>query len=59
MKGFRTIAVGTLVAVLPNALTYLAGIDWTQHVDANVALAISGVLTIALRCLTTTPVGTR
>ena len=59
MKGFRTITVGLALAVLPNALSYLGGIDWTQHVDPSLALTISGVLTIALRCLTTTPVGSR
>ena len=58
MKGFRTILVGFIMAVGPTALNYLGGIDWTQHVSANAAAVVAGALTIALRCITTTPVGT-
>ena len=57
MKGFRTIVTGIAVAILPTALTYLVGIDWTQHVGPNVALGISGLLTVGLRMLTNTPAG--
>ncbi len=59
MKGFRTLAVGFALAVFPNALTYLAGVDWSQHVSANTAVTITGLLTIALRCITTSPIGTK
>ena len=57
MKGFRTIAVGLAMAVLPVALTYLAGVDWTQYVSPNIALLISSTVMIGLRTVTTTPVG--
>jgi hypothetical protein len=57
MKGFRTIAAGLAMVVLPVALTYLAGIDWTPYIGASGAFAVSGIITIALRLVTTTPVG--
>jgi len=57
LKGYRTILVGLAVAAAPAALTYLAGVDWTQFVGPNWALAIAGGLTVALRIVTTTPVG--
>lgn len=59
MKGFRTLAAGFAMAVLPVAVTYLAGVDWTQYVGPNVALVISGVVTIALRFVTSTAVGSK
>ena len=57
MKGFRTLAAGLAVAVLPTSLTYLGNVDWTQMVGPNAALLISGLLTIGLRVITTTSVG--
>ena len=57
MKGYRTIAVGAAMAVLPPLVTYLLGIDWTSIVGANAAMVISGVLTIGMRLVTTTPAG--
>lgn len=57
MKGYRTIAVGFLIAVGPVALTYLAGLDWTKLVGPNAALVVAGVITIAMRCMTDTGPG--
>jgi hypothetical protein len=57
MKGFRTLGVGLALAIVPNALTFLSGVDWTLYVSPNVALALSGLLTVAMRCITTSPVG--
>lgn len=59
MKGFRTIGVGLCLAIGPAALDYLTGIDWSQHVSSQAAFVISGLLTIAMRCITTTRVGTK
>ena len=56
MKGFRTIAAGLFFAVALPGLTYLAGLDWTQYVNPNIALMVSGALTIALRFVTNTSV---
>lgn len=57
MKGYRSIAFGTLLAISGPALTYLAGIDWTQYVSPTWAPVIVGVISIGLRVVTTTPVG--
>lgn len=57
MKGWRTIAYGLALVVVPPAITYLAGVDWSQYVPPNVAVVISGVITIALRMVTTTTIG--
>lgn len=57
MKGWRTIAVGFVMAVGPVALTYLAGLDWTKLVGPNAAFVIAGAITIGLRMITSTPVG--
>lgn len=59
MKGFRTIAVGFAVAVLPAATGYLLGVDWGSIVGPSAAFAISGALTIVMRLVTTTPVGAK
>lgn len=57
MKGFRTVLYGLALVIIPPALTYLAGIDWTQYVSPNIAIAITGAITLGLRILTTTPIG--
>jgi len=57
MKGYRTILVGLAMAIAPAALTHLAGIDWTQLVGPNGAMAMAGAITIAMRIITTTSVG--
>ena len=57
MKGYRTILVGLAMAIAPAAMTYLGGLDWTQLVGPNSAMAMAGAITIAMRIITTTPVG--
>ena len=56
MKGFKTVAFGLGLAIAPNALTFLAGVDWTQYVSANNAALISGLIVVALRFVTTSGV---
>lgn len=46
------------MVVLPPLLTFLAGINWSDYVSPTVAVAISGIIMVALRIVTTTPVGT-
>lgn len=58
MKGFKTIAIGAAMVVLPPLLSYLAAINWSDYVSSQVAMMISGMIMIALRIVTTTPVGT-
>lgn len=57
MKGWKTVAIGLLMVIAPGALTYLAGVDWTSLVGPTGAFMISGILMIALRMVTTTPIG--
>jgi len=59
LTGFRTIITGALVAIVPAALQYVAGVDWTHVVSPTWAMIIAGVVQIGMRLITTTPVGTK
>lgn len=55
-KGWRTVAFGLATAVIPVALTYLGGVDWTSlGIHPAVASAI-GLAIIGLRAATNTPI---
>lgn len=57
LKGYRTIIIAALVAVVPAAVDYLAGVPWTAlGIDPKVAAAL-GVVFGVLRIVTTTPIG--
>jgi hypothetical protein len=59
MKGYRTVIFGLATAVLPVALTYLGGIDWTKlGISPGVAIGL-GAMIIALRAATTTAIGSK
>ena len=57
MKGYRTLAVNAGMAGGAAILHYLAGVDLNQYVGPTGALIGAGVINLALRFLTTTPVG--
>ena len=57
LQGYRTYIVGFLMAIAPVGLQYLAGIDWTKLIGPNAAMMVAGIVTIALRSITTTPPG--
>lgn len=57
MKGYRTILLGALMIMLPPLFNYLIGIKWSDYVSADTAFMINGALMIALRAVTTTPIG--
>ncbi len=57
LKGWRTIAIGFVMAAAPSALTYLAGVDWTKLLGPNAALIVAGVVTVAMRLITNTAPG--
>lgn len=57
MKGYKTLAIGAAMVVLPPLLSYLAGINWSDYVSPQVAVMISGVIMVALRVVTNTPIG--
>lgn len=55
--GFRTIIVGLLMAIGVPALSYLAGVDWTAFgISPTISIAICGLITIAMRIISRTPV---
>lgn len=57
MQGWKTVAFGLLTAVAPVVLTYLGGVDWTSlGIHPAMAGAI-GAIIIALRAMTSTPIG--
>lgn len=56
VKGFRTLIVGFLLAIVPVALQYLAGIDWAQYVGPQTAFFISGGIMMFMRFFSTTPI---
>ena len=57
MKGLKTVLFGAGLAVVPVALQYLAGIDWTTLVSPTWAPVIVGGVTILLRYFTDTAIG--
>ncbi len=57
MKGFKSVAFGLAVAVIPSALVYLGGVDWTSlGISPQVAGAI-GAAIVVLRAMTNTSIG--
>ena len=58
-KGWRTVLVGLVLAIGPEALQYLSGIDWNALIGTKGAFLVSGLVTIALRGVTTGPVGSK
>ncbi len=56
MKGWRTILVGAVVTML-GMLTVTDFIPWVGQMWAAVAFAVVGVVIMALRVITNTPVG--
>ena len=57
MKGYRSIIIGLLFAIGAPGLQYLGAVDWSHFIGPTGALVIGGVVQIAMRFVTTTPVG--
>lgn len=57
MKGFRVLLINALTAAMVAGLTYLAGVNWTDHVSPTAAVVLVALVNMALRFITTTPVG--
>jgi GH24 family phage-related lysozyme (muramidase) len=57
MKGYRTLLVGLALAVGPGALQYLGAVDWTKLIGPTGAFFVSGMVAIAMRAVTSTPLG--
>lgn len=58
LKGMRTVAVGLVLLIVPQATAYLAGVDWTHvaGISPNAA-SVLGALMITLRMITNTAIG--
>jgi hypothetical protein len=59
LQGYRTFAVGLTLAIAPSAISYLSGLDWTQHIGATGAFFVSGLLMLTMRFVTSTAPGTK
>lgn len=59
MKGYRTLIFNGLGVVGTAALTWALGVNWAEHVSPTVAMVIVGAANIALRLITTSPVGNK
>ena len=57
MKGFRTVLFNLGSVLGLTALQFMGGVDWTQYVSPTAAVAIGAGVNIALRVVTTTPIG--
>lgn len=57
LKGFKTVIFGAAVAVAPSLLTYLGGVDWTTIGLSPTTAGAIGAGIIALRAITSTPIG--
>jgi hypothetical protein len=59
MKGFKTVAFGLALVVIPPAVTYLGGVDWTSLGISPTASAAIGLVVIGLRAITNTAIGAK
>lgn len=57
MKGWKTVTFGLFMIVVPPALNYLGGIDWQSLGISPAESAVIGAVIIALRAVTSTPIG--
>ena len=57
MKGLRTLLINGATVVGTAAVTWVAGVDWTQYVSPTSAVIIVAAANMALRLITSTPVG--
>lgn len=56
MKGLRTILIGAAMAVLPTATQYFGAIDWNNFLPAPWGMVVGGLVMIAMRFVTSSPV---
>jgi hypothetical protein len=56
VKGYKTIAFGALLVVVPPLTSYFGGVDWGALGLSPAAAGTIGVIVIALRAITSSPV---
>jgi hypothetical protein len=59
LKGYRTFAIGLMLAIAPSAITYLSGLDWNAIIGPTGAFFVSGLLMTAMRFVTNTAPGAK
>lgn len=59
MKGYRTLAFNAAIVGATAVLSWAAGIDWTQYVSPSAAMIVVAGVNVALRLVTSSPVGTK
>lgn len=57
MTGYKTLIWNAVLVMLGAVLPYLAAVEWTQYVSPSVAVIVVAVVNVALRLVTTTPIG--
>lgn len=57
MKGYRTILVGLAAAIGAPAIQYIGAVNWADYLSPTAAIVVAGVVQIAMRFITTGPVG--
>lgn len=57
MRGWKTVLFGLATAIVPAALTYLGGVEWTSMGISPGMAALIGAAIVALRAATSTPIG--
>lgn len=56
-KGWKTLGFGLLMVIAPPVLALLGGIDWNSSGLPPWAVMLVGAVVMALRFVTTTPIG--
>jgi len=56
MQGFKTILAGLIMVIIPPITQYLGAIDWSTVLPGPWGVVVGGVIMIALRFVTTTPI---
>jgi len=59
MKGFKTVAFGLALVVIPPAVTYLGGVDWASIGVSPAVSTVIGLAVIGLRAVTNTAIGSK
>lgn len=57
MKGWKTLLFNLLLVIMPPALAYLASVNWSDYLSPTWTPVAVGLIGIALRAVTTTPIG--
>jgi len=57
MKGWRTLLLNGAIVIGTGALTWAAGVNWSEYVSPATAVIVTAAVNMGLRLVTNTPVG--